>query len=973
MKVFSRKLTAIVVLLILLITTLLPATIVVATDEPSFTIESAEGKRGEEVTVKLNLANNPGLRVIAGRIYFDTDKLEFVSAQVNGLKNADARKTATYTEKLGAVTLNASCSGLSVPAMDDNGTIMTVTFKIKDNASGTAALDLKMNDVVQEEDRIEFTEKDGQITINVPTTGITLSDTSVSLENGATKKLTATVQPNDATNKTVTWSSSNNAVATIAQDGTVTAVSKGNAVITAKTVDGETATCNVTVTQPITGITLNKKTVELEKGKTEKLVATVTPQNADGNKTVTWSSSNNAVATVEQDGTVTAVSKGNAIITAKTSNGKTATCTVTVGVPLKSISFKDGITEKTLNKAEKFTLTVVYNPEDTDGDKTITWSSTDTSVATVNGGVVTAVGGGETIITAKASNGKTATCKVKVEVPLNSISIKSETSIQYAQTEKLIVTYDPVDTTADKTISWSSDNEDIATVSIDGTVTGKGVGEAIITAKTSDGKTATCKVKVLPVELNSISIKEQNVVINKKQTKNLTVVYNPENTTDDKTVIWTSSDDSIVSVNSEGVITALKAGTVTITAAVGEKTATTTVKVEVPLESISLNETEKNLNKGDSLQLNVTYNPDDTTANKTVEWSSTDDKVVTVDNNGKVTAKTAGTAYVKAKVEDKEVSCKINVVVPLAGIALNKDATELLKGKKEKLVVTLSPSDTTYAGKIEWKSSDETIATIDENGNVKALKEGTVTITATAVEGENEFIDTCTVTVKEIPLDSITIDMSDFELGLGRTQQLNIVCNPENTTDDINVVWSSSNTDIVSVDENGLVKAISEGTATITAKVGDKVATVIVTAKIIPITSISLEGTSSKVLVGSPIDVKVTVNPSDATYTMSDLKFISSNSDVICVNEDGTIVAKGLGKAILTVEAPNGVKSQIEIEVVDSTADIEGEGSSTITNVSNVNNSNSPKTGDIAVEMLIALMIISGIGIGVIIKRNKRK
>ncbi len=973
MKVFSRKLTAIVVLLTLLITTLLPATIVVAADKPSFTIESAEGKRGEEVTVKLNLANNPGLRVIAGRIYFDTDKLEFVSAQVNGLKNADARKTATYTEKLGAVTLNASCSGLSVPAMDDNGTIMTVTFKIKDNASGTATLDLKMNDVVQEEDRIEFTEKDGQITINVPTTGITLSDTSVSLENGATKKLTATVQPNDATNKTVTWSSSNNAVATVAQDGTVTAVSKGNAVITAKTSDGKTATCNVTVTQPITGITLNKKTVELEKGKTEKLVATITPQNADGNKTVTWSSSNNAVATVAQDGTVTAVSKGNAVITAKTSNGKTDTCTVTVGVPLKSISFKDGITEKTLNKAEKFTLTVVYNPEDTDGDKTITWSSTDTSVATVNGGVVTAVGGGETIITAKTSNGKTATCKVKVEVPLNSISIKSETSIQYAQTEKLIVTYDPVDTTADKTISWSSDNEDIATVSIDGTVTGKGVGEATITAKTSDEKTATCKVTVLPVELNSISIKEQNVVINKTQTKNLTVVYNPENTTDDKTVTWTSSDDSVVSVNSEGVITALKAGTVTITATVGEKTATTTVKVEVPLESISLNETEKDLNKGDSLQLNVTYNPDDTTADKTVEWSSTDDKVVTVDNNGKVTAKAAGTAYVKAKVEDKEVSCKINVVVPLTGIALNKDTTELLKGKTEKLVVTLSPSDTTYAGKIEWKSSDETVATVDENGNVKALKEGTITITATAVEGENEFTDTCTVTVKEIPLNSITIDMSDFELGLGRTQQLNIICNPENTTDDINVVWSSSDSNIVSVDENGLVKAISEGRATITAKVGDKVATVVVTAKIIPITSISLEGTPSKVLVGSPIDVKVTVNPSDATYTMSDLKFISSNSDVICVNEDGTIVAKGLGKAILTVEAPNGVKSQIEIEVVDSTADIEGEGSSTSTNASNANNSNSPKTGDIAVEIFVSLMVISGLGIAVIVRKKFRK
>src|SRR5699024_5751895 len=137
-------------------------------------------------------------------------------------------------------------------------------------------------------------------------------------------------------------------------------------------------------------------------------------------------------------------------------------------------------------------------------------------------------------------------------------------------------------------------------------------------------------------------------------------------------------------------------------------------------------------------------------------------------------------------------------------------------------------------------------------------------------------------------LDSIAIDMADFDLGIGKTQSLNVVCNPENTTDDINVEWTSSDNKVATVNENGIVTAIAEGTAVITAKVGDKTASVTVTVKAIPITSITIDA-PSKVLVGGNVDVKLTVNPTDATYNMSDLKFVSSNSDVLAINEDGTI------------------------------------------------------------------------------------
>ena len=857
-----------------------------------------------------------------------------------------------------------------------NGNVKIATFqcKVNNNAKGTVQVGLKDVEFTDEEIEVvadsNILKNYKKTTIIVLPTAISLNKTSLNLDAGKNEKLVATVSPEDATDKKVTWESSNNSVAKVTSDGTVSAVSKGTAKITAKTSNGKTATCDVTVKQPITGITLNKKSLELERGEKTKVTATIAPSNADGDKTVKWSSNKTSVATVSSDGTITAVAKGNATITATTSNGKTATCSVTVGVPLKSISFENGVKEKTLNKGENFNLKVIYNPEDTDASKTITWSSTDTSVAKVENGKVTAVGIGETTITATASNGKKAECKVKVVNPLVSISIKDSTSIQYGQTEKLVVTYNPEDTTDDKTINWESSDKNIAEISADGTITAKNVGTATITAKTTTGKTANCVVTVLPVELNSISIKEQNVTLNKNENKNLTVTYNPENTTDDKTVTWEVADTNIVTIDETGKITPVNAGTTTITAKVGEKTATTTVTVVIPLESINLNETDKKLLKNETLDLSVIYNPEDTTDDKTVEWSSTDEKVAKVED-GKVTTLASGTTYIKAKVGDKEASCKVSVIVPLTGIKLNKESVTLLKGQTDTLITTFAPEDTTFVGKASYKSSDESIITVNEDGKLTAIKEGEATITATVKDGENEFSATCEVTVKEIPLNTITIDKKDFELNVSETEKLNVIFEPENTTDDKTIEWSSSDESIVSVDNEGVVTAKAEGTAIITAKVGEKETQITITAKIIPIKALSLEGTTTVANIGDIIDIKLTVNPTNATYADS-VKYTSSNSDVILVKEDGTIIAKGAGKAILTAETQNGIKQQIEIEVKDADeANITKAVNNKKTN--QTKKSLSPKTGDLAIELLIALMIVSGLGIVAIIIKNKKR
>jgi uncharacterized protein YjdB len=163
----------------------------------------------------------------------------------------------------------------------------------------------------------------------VSVTSVSLNPTSLALEPNGTAQLTATVYPADAANQAVSWSSSNTSVATVS-NGLVTARSAGTADITVTTADGnKTATCNVTVTIPVTSVSLNQTSLALEPNGTAQLTATVNPANAT-NQAVSWSSSNTSVATVS-NGLVTARSAGTATITVTTADGnKTATCVVIV-------------------------------------------------------------------------------------------------------------------------------------------------------------------------------------------------------------------------------------------------------------------------------------------------------------------------------------------------------------------------------------------------------------------------------------------------------------------------------------------------------------------------------------------------------------------------------------------------------------------------------------------------------------------
>ncbi len=246
----------------------------------------------------------------------------------------------------------------------------------------------------------------------VPVTSITLDKTSLSMKVNDTETLTATIKPEDATDKTIVWTSSDDAVASVS-NGKITALKSGKATITAKS-GACSADCVVTISVNTESITLDKATLSLAVGESATLTATVKPDDAT-DKNVTWTSSDELVVKVD-NGKVTAIKSGKATVTAKCGD-KTAECVVTVTVPVSSITIDK--TTLSLAVGESATLTATVKPNDAT-DKTVTWSSSDESIAKVDNGKVTALKIGSATVTATAA-GFSVSCNVTVIHPDNVI------------------------------------------------------------------------------------------------------------------------------------------------------------------------------------------------------------------------------------------------------------------------------------------------------------------------------------------------------------------------------------------------------------------------------------------------------------------------------------------------------------------------------------------------------------------------
>ena len=327
---------------------------------------------------------------------------------------------------------------------------------------------------------------------------VSLSEESASVRIGGSKQLTATVKPDNTTIKTLTWTSSDETVATVDENGLVTAKKSGSTVVTATTENGLKASCNILVPVEAEKVTLDKTSAVIGVGAQLQLNAAVSPENTT-DKNVVWASSDPSVATVDENGLVKAIAKGEAKITASSSNGKSAECAVTVSVPVSGVTLSE--TEKTIDAGDSFQLTATILPADA-GNKSVSWSSSADNVAEVDeNGTVTAKAAGTAVITVLTADGyKEATCTVTVKapvVPVTGISLnKDALTLDVGGTETLKASLSP-ETATNKGVKWTSSDESIVKVSDKGVVTAVKAGTASITVTSEDGSfSATCAVTV---------------------------------------------------------------------------------------------------------------------------------------------------------------------------------------------------------------------------------------------------------------------------------------------------------------------------------------------------------------------------------------------------------------------------------------------------------------------------------------------
>ena len=618
--------------------------------------------------------------------------------------------------------------------------------------------------------------------------GLTCSKSSVSLNVGGSTTLSATYYRTvDGVKDTETdvtsyaaWTSSNPSVATVS-GGKITGVAAGTATITA-TYNGYKVTTAVTVNNVMGyGLVLSKSTLSVQEGSTAALaVYYVTYTNGvetartDVTSSATWKSSYTSILTVS-GGVVTGVSAGQAVVTATyRSYSKSCTVTVTEKPVTYTYALQVKLADSSIDVGKTTTATATFityadgvQSSSKDVTSSATWSSGTSAVASVSGGTVTGKASGTSVIKA-TYNGYTGSATVTVNDVLTyglELSMTSA-SISVGNTKAIAanyITFTNGTRTSSKTVtssaSWSSSNPAVASVS-GGSVTAKATGSATITA-TYNGYSATATVTVedditydyqlSPTSASVVNGRTTKMTIVRRTFTNGTQTYGEDYSSN---FTWTSSNTSVATVGSNGVITGVGAGTATITAKYGGTTLTGTVTVTPNYTyELVLNKTSINMGKGRTETLIATFktyadgvleSSKDVTSNAT--WSSSSSSVAGV-NSGTITGNGVGSATITATYNGKSATCTVNVIGSPT-LSLGWTSVDLKRGDVRTNAAIYNPNNGTASTNVTssavWTTSNSGVATVG-GGQITAQGKGTCTITATY----NGVSASCTVNVTE--------------------------------------------------------------------------------------------------------------------------------------------------------------------------------------------------------------------------------
>lgn len=685
---------------------------------------------------------------------------------------------------------------------------------------------------------------------------MTFAEPLVSIARTKDKTIKLTLNSEEVDNKRMIWTSSDESVATVVQnmntvyplEAIVVAHKVGKATIKAEAQDGSgmSTTCEVEVT-PLMVSDFSLQTASIVKTIPTQLEANVSPAEAD-NKKLKWTSLTPDIATVTEDGMMTGLKMGTAKVKAETTDGSNLSCVFEVqvtGLPVSTISLP---AESSIIKTESMKLECSILPLASDNQK-LQWSSNATDIASVDEstGVITAHKVGDAVITATTTDGSGISASTTIHVtPLkvSQIEMPKDISLLYSLSKQIEVNIAP-ELADNKTLKWTSDNENIATVTHEGVVKGVNVGTTNITATAMDGSgvSATCKVTVKPVVID-LSTKTINLRKGESYAEQIVNVL-PDNY-EHKEVVWTSADNSIASVDSEGMITAVKPGITTIKYSLGyDSSITAECKVIVYDENvvyvggiyyiIDKQKSEATVTsiygrKNTSLDaeqvaqcycyaeevpefigVNNPANMDDVFQQATLHVIYGNEEAYKAD------------AWWKRFYKIEGCNAPSDADKKVTSITISQTEATLKPNDTMQLEATVYPTDAANK-KILWTSSNEDVAIVTDEGFVLAITEGEADIIAEASDGTG-IKAMCHLTVENekkpvVPIVEIKFEESPVTIVFGESKKLNVLFNPVNASNKT-LQWKSVNSDVASVDKDGNVLGVSAGKSIIQAKTTD--------------------------------------------------------------------------------------------------------------------------------------------------------
>ena len=837
--------------------------------------EVAEGKVPIEFIIDVDVIDGIALNMTSASLYTSGTLL----------------LTALMTDPSAEITWTSSNPSIAkvenglVTALKPGNTIITVSQKIN-GVIKTASCDIVVTQSV---------------------TSITIDPASVVLPIGHSRTLKANVLPKTLSGVTLTWKSSDPKVVSISDATpltvTITGLTGGNAVVSAINQDNVVVGyCHVTVKQPVTSIVLSETNVVVDLStKNMQLRASVYPENAL-NKEILWTSSDVSKARVDANGMVTFVKAGTVTIIATSADNPAvrALCNITIQIPVSSVALDEKV--KTMYVGEVARLSYVVLP-DTASTNAVTWTSSNTSIVSVDSsGKVTAKGAGTAVIILRSlDGGYTAYCTITVKKIATGVKLDvAKLDLKVGEYYYLNAELTPKDST-DTKLAWESSDIKVATVDANGKVIAKDSGQSIIMVRTEAGGVAYCKVTVTqPVKGLIMNFTEKTIYTD--EVFKLKVSITPSTATESR-VVWRSSNTDVATVTEDGEVKGIAGGTalITCTTVEGGYNATCVLTVLELVTTIKLNYEEYRLGVDKSVVLEAVVS-NQTASNKKVTWKSSDPKIASVNSKGKVTGVSYGNAVITAIAQDGsevEASCEIEVVRPVKRVSLDKSYLNVLVGETKELTATLEPKNASY-GELIWTSSNDSIALVDDNGMVTAIAPGTVSITAQAQDDSGKKA-ICFVTVSNrVPTTSITLENRSLVMVAGEVKLVQYATNPVNSTDSLS--WSTDNAAVATVDsKTGKITAKAVGTANITA-MSDSGRTAIIEVKVIGlnVTKLELEQYSRYTLTVEGVTGRITWDV--------------RNPDVAEVT-NGRIVSKAVGSTVITAQV-NGRILECQLTVV---------------------------------------------------------